>query len=302
VKYVYDVPWAREHGHLDILPMTQFLRPAYFIKVMGNYTDFHIYEVGPIETAITENTSVMLSINQEGWSEPQLVNGVLAQSVIAGSVLPRLYVDTPDLTIVKITYLDSGTDMLSVNFYNQYSDTTVFDYAVIRKNNTNEWKTYEFLAPIGEEGYAELAFHAYNENFTISRIEAVPFQCQGKVSLYSLEEKFTNSTFPPTLMVYLPILYNNETIKVQTNSFGKEISVEIFEGVIQPWETAQWWEHHEIVDRSPSMPAYGQTNPHLVWKTGKTEEPGLYTMLISLRDRYSQDAKVDLHISIGGTK
>jgi 4-amino-4-deoxy-L-arabinose transferase-like glycosyltransferase len=303
VKYVYDVPWAREHGHLDILPMTQFLRPPYFIKVVGDKgIDYNIYEVGPIETPITENTSVMLSINEGGWSEPQVVNGVLAQSVIAGSVLPRLYVDTPDLTMVKITYLDSGTDMLSVNFYNQYSDTTVFDYAVIQKNNTNEWKTYEFLAPIGEEGYAELAFHAYNENFTISKIEAVPFQSQGKVSLYSLEKKFTSSTFPPTLMVHLPILYNNETIKVQTNSFGKEISVEIFEGVIQPWETAQWWEHHEIVARSPSMPAYGQTNPHLVWKTKNTEEPGLYTMVITLRDEYNQNVEADLQISIGGTK
>lgn len=302
VKYIFDVPWAREHGHLDLLPMTQFLRPPYFIKVKVNNTDLHIYEVGPIETPITENTSVMLSINQRGWSEPQVVNGVLAQSVIAGSVLPRLYVDTSDLTIVKITYLDTGTDMLSVNFYNQYSDTTVFDYAVIQKNNTNEWKTYEFLAPLGKKGYAELAFHAYNENFTISKIEAVPFQSQGKVTLYSLEEKITSATFPPTLMVYLPILNDNETVRVQTDSFGKEMSVEIFEGVIQPWETAQWWEYHEIVARSPSMPAYGQTNPSLVWKTSKTEEPGLYTMVMTLRDEYSQDVEVDLQISIGGTK
>ena len=302
VKYIFDVPWAREHGHLDILPMTQFLRPPYFIKIMGNNNDFHIYEVGPIETPITENTSIMLSINQRGWSESQLVNGVLAQSVIAGSVLPRLYVDTSNLTIVKITYLDSGTDMLSVNFYNEYSDTTVFDYAVIQKNDTNEWKTYEFLAPLGKEGYVELAFHAYNENFTISRIEAVPFQSQGKVSVYSLEGKITSATFPPRLMVYLPILNDNETVMVQTDSFGKEISVEIFEGVIQPWETSQWWEHHEIVVRSPSMPAYGQTNPSLAWKTRKTEEQGLYTMVIMLRDEYNQDVEVDLQISIGGTK
>ncbi len=302
VKYVFDVPWAREHGHLDILPMTQFLRPPYFIKVIENNTDFHIYEVGPIETPITENTSVLLSINQKGWSEPQLVNGVLTQSVIAGSVLPRLYVDTPELTIVKITYLDTGTDMVSINFYNQYSDTTVFDYAVIRKHNTNEWKTYELLAPIGEEGYVELAFHAYNENFTISRIEAVPFQSPGKVSFHSLEEKMTSSTFPPTLIIYLPILYNNETITVLTDTFGKEISVEIFEGVIQPWETAHWWEHHEIVARSPSMPAYGQADPCIVWKTRKTEEPGLYTMVVMLRDEYSQDVEVNLQISIGGTK
>jgi hypothetical protein len=302
VKYVFDVPWAREHGHLDILPMTQFLRPPYFIKVFDNVTDLHIYEVGPIETPITANSPIMLSINQRGWSEPQLIHGVLAQSVVAGSVFPRLYVDTPDLTSVKITYLDMGTDMVSINLQNPYSEKTIFDYAVIQKTDTNEWKTCEFLAPTSEEGFVELALHAYNENFTISRIEAVPFQSQGKVSLHSLEGKITNSTFPPTLMVYLPILYNNETVLVQTHSFGKEISVEIVEGVIQPRETTQWWEHHAIVARSPSLPTYGQPNPSLVWKTKKTQEPGLYTMVIMLRDGYIQDVEVDLQISIGGTK
>jgi hypothetical protein len=299
VKYVFDVPWAREHGHMDILPMTQFLRPPYFIKVMDNGSDLNIYEVGPIETPITANSPIMLSINQEGWSEPQLINGVPAQSIVAGSVLPRLYVDTPNLTSVKITYLDAGTDRVSINLYNPYSETTVFDYAVIQKNNTNEWKTCEFLAPLSEKGFVEFAPHAYNENFTISRIEAVPFQAEGKVSLYSLEREMTSATFPPTLMVYLPILYDNETLMVQTDSFGKEISLEIFEGVIQPWETTEWWGQHALVARSPSLPTYGQVNPSLVWKT---KESGLYTLVIMLRDGYVQDAKVDLRISLGGTK
>jgi 4-amino-4-deoxy-L-arabinose transferase-like glycosyltransferase len=298
VKYVLDVAWAREHGHFDILPMAQFLRPPYFLTIMDYGGNPNIYEVGPIETPITANSRIMLSISQKGWSEPQLINGVLAQSVIAGSNFPRLYVDTPNLTSVEITYLDTGTDKLSINVYNPYSNTTIFDYTVIKKKDTNEWKTYEFLAPASEKGYVELAFHAYYENFTISRLEAVPVQSQGKVSLCSLERELTNTTFPPTLMVYLPILADNETVMVQTDSFGKEISVEIFEGVIQPWETTKWWEHHESVARSPSLPTYGQANPSLVWKTTKS---GLYTLVITLRDEYVQDAKVDLQISIGGT-
>jgi len=298
VKYVFDVPWAREHGHLDILPMTQFLRPPYFIKVMGNHSDLNIYNVGPIETPVTANSQVMLSTNQRGWSEPQLIKDAFAQSVVAGSVFPRLYVNTPDLTSVRITYLDMGTDKVSIHLYNPYSKETIFDYAVIQKNDTNEWKTYEFLAPLSEEGFVELAFHAYNENFTLSRIEAVPFQSQGKVSLRSLQGKITNSTFPPTLMVYLPILNANETVLVQTDSFGKEVSVEIIEGVIQPWETSEWWEHHAIIARSPSLPTYGEANPPLVWKTKKS---GLYTLVIMLKDGYIPDVEVDLQISIGGT-
>ena len=299
VKYVFDVPWARKHGQMDILPMTQFLRPPYFVKVMDNGTNLNIYEVGPVETPITNNSPVMLSINQQGWSEPQVIDGVVAQSVVAGSVLPRLYVDTPDLTTVKITYLDDGTDKVSINLYNPYSDSTVFDYAAIQKSNTGEWKTSEFLAPLSEEGFVEFAFHAYYENFTISQIEAVPFQAEGKVTLSSLKRGITSATFPPTLMVYLPILYENETLTVQTDSFGKDISLEIFEGVIQPWETTTWWERHTLVTRSPSLPTYAQDNPSLIWKTKKSS---LYTLVISLRGGGSQDAKVDLNISLGGTK
>jgi len=298
VKYVLDVKWAREHGHFDILPMAQFLRPPYFLTIMDYGGNPNLYEVGPIETPITANSPIMLSINQKGWGKPQLINGVLAQTVIAGSNFPRLYVDTPNLTSVKITYLDTGTDKLSINLYNQYSKTTIFDYTVIQKKDTNEWKTCEFLAPASEKGYVELAFHAYYENFTISRIEAVPVQSQGKVSLCSLEREMTNATFPPTLMVYLPILADDETVMVQTDSFGKEISVEIFEGVIQPWETTKYWEHHELVARSPSLPTYGQANPSLVWKT----KSGLYTLIITLRDEYVQDTKMDLQISMGGTR
>jgi hypothetical protein len=301
VKYVFDVPWAREHGHLDILPMTQFLRPPYFIKVVvGNKSDYNIYRVGPVETPITANSPVMLSINERGWSEPQLVNGVLAQSVIADNVSPRLYVDTPDLISVKITYLDSGTNEASINVYNLYSKATVFDYFVIQRNNTNEWKTCEFLVPPSEEGYVELALHAYHDNLTISNIEAVPFKSEGRVSLLSLEGKM-NATLPPTLMVYLPILPDNETVLVQTGSFGKEVSVEVVEGLIQPWEATQWWEQHVIVARSPSLPTYGQVDPALVWKTKVKDEPGLYTIVVTPRDGSIQDGEVNLRISIGGT-
>jgi hypothetical protein len=307
VKYFYDVPWALEHGHLDILPMAQFARPPYFFKVvdeLDNTTDLHIYSVGPVESPITANSPLMLSISQKGWSEPQDVNGVLAQGIIAKSEYARLYVDTPNVTLVKITYLDDGTDSVSIHLYNQYAKKTIHDYAVIPRTDTYEWKTFEFLVPPTDKGYVELAFHAYKErDLNVSKIEAVPFQSyQGKGSLYSLGGKITNSTSPPTLMAYLPILYANETVQVQTNSFGKEISVELVEGVIQPWETTQWWEHHTIVARSPSLPTYGQPDASLVWKTRKTEEPGIYTVVIMLREGYTQDAEVNLRISIGGTK
>ena len=301
VKYVVDVAWARAHGHFDILPMAQFLgSPSpYFPTIVDGLGNPNIYNVGPIETPITENSPTVISINQKGWSELQLIDGAYAQSVIAGNDSSRLYIATPNLTSLNITYLDVGTDSLSINLHNPYSKKWIYDYGSIQKNNTGKWKTYEFLAPLSEKGFVELAFHAYTENFTISRIEAAPFQSEGKVTLNSLYREIINATFPPTLMVYLPILYEDEKILVQTNSFGQEISAEIFEGVIQPWGTSNWREHHALVAGSPSPPTNGQANLSFVWKAQKS---GLYTLVITLKDGYVQTTKVGLQISIGGSR
>jgi hypothetical protein len=172
VKYVLDAAWDRTNSHLDILPMTQFLGSPYFPIIIDRSGNPTIYNVGPIETPITANSSILLSINQEGWSELRVMNGTLVQSVIAGSDSARLYVVASDLAIIKITYLDVGKDNLSINLYDPHSKAWIYDYATIEKNDTNEWKTYEFLAPISEAGFVEFDLYASYENFTISRIEA----------------------------------------------------------------------------------------------------------------------------------
>ncbi len=296
IKYVLDVEWARTHGHFDILPMVQYLGTPFFPKIT-NLTGYNpIYNVGPnVTSEIATNSVLPVAINQKGWTEPEVINGELAQSVIPREVSPRLWVATPNLTSVKITYLDAGTDKLSIYVYNAYLKMYT-EFAFIQKTDAKEWKTYEFLAPVSKKGCVEIALHTYSENFTISKIEAAPFQSQEKVSLYSLGGKITDTTFPPTLMVYLPILDENETVLVQTNSFGKNISVELFEGVIHPWET-RWWGNHKQVVRSPII--NGQPNASLAWNV---QESGLYTLVIVLNEDYIQDTRVDLRISMGGTR
>ena len=298
VKYILDVAWARTHGHFDILPLTQFLGSVYFPKIVDYSGNPDIYNVGPVKNPITKDSYTLVSINQAGWSKPQLVDGTYAQSVIAGNESARLLIATPNLTRVTITYHDVGKDSLSINLHNPYSKNWTNGYATIQKMDTGKWKTFEFLAPLIEEGFAELAFHAFTENFTISRIEAAPFQAQGKSTLDSLESKMTGATDPPTLMTYLPVLHANEKVTVQTDSFGKEICIEIFEGVIQPWETTSWWGRHELAVRSPNSTVQGQVNSSLVWNATKS---GLYTLVIVLREGYAQDTRVDLKISRGVT-
>jgi hypothetical protein len=301
VKYIVDVDWARKHGHFDILPMSQFLgSPSpYFPTLLDCSGNPNIYNVGPFETPITANSPTIISINKEGWSDLQIINGIYAQSVIAGSDSARLYVATPNLTSVKLTYYDVGKDILSINVHNPCSKEWIYGYGVVQKNNTGKWKNYEFLAPLSKKGYVEIGFHAYTENFTISRIEATPYQADGKTSIDSLKTKIATTTNPPTLMIYLPFLNENGTIMVQTNSFEKKICIEIFEGIIQPWETTGWWRRHELAARTPNSTVYGQVDPSLVWQATKS---GLYTLVIVLREEYALDTMVDLKISVGGTQ
>ncbi len=298
VKYILDVTSARTHGHFDILPLTLFLGSAYFPKILDCSGNPDIYKVGPVENPITTESPIIISMNQKGWSEPNQVEGVYTQAVIAKNDSSRLFVATPSLTRVNITYLDVGTDGLSINLFNPYAKDWICSYGVIEKKDTGKWKTYEFLPPLSQEGFVELAFHCNSENFTISRIEASQFQMLGKSTLDSLKSEITYTTDPPTLMAYLPIFRSNETMTVQTDSFGKKICVEIFEGLIQPWEATGWWKNHGLATRTPNSTTIGQVNPSLTWNATKS---GLYTMVIVLRDAYSENTIIDLQISKGGT-
>jgi hypothetical protein len=295
VKYVIDIRWAHVQGHLDILPLARFLGSPYFPLILDRAGDPNIYNVGPIETPITANSSVLISIGQEGWDQPCIVNGKLAQNVIAEKPVARLYVEALNLTLIKITYLDAGKGNLSINLYNPYSRACIHNYALIQKGNTNEWKTYEFLAPVCEKGFVEFIFYAHLENFTIYNIEATQFNTRGKASFYALKKEFTDSTFLPSLMVYLPILQSNQNVTVETDSYGRRMRVMIFEGVIQPWEK-------ELLDIRKShglvIDSGKKQNPSLCWRVVKS---GLYTIVVTLYGEPNPlDVQVDLQIIIEG--
>ena len=173
VKYVLDVAWARTHGHFDILPMAKYLDSPYFPVIMDRGGNPNIYNVGPIKTPIIANSPVLLSISQEGWSELEIRNGKLTQSVIAGTNSARLYVSTLNQTIiVKITYLDDGKDKLSIHLYDPCQKTWYYNYTIIQKNDTKKWCVYEFSIPPNDMGFVKLSLHAYYENFIVARIEA----------------------------------------------------------------------------------------------------------------------------------
>ena len=294
VGYILEPDWIRSWAFYNELPLNTFLGSPYF-PVVFEAGDVVIYNVGPIYDPITVDSPRPISISGKGWSDVQILNGREAKSVLAGSTYPRLAVAALDLTLVGITYLDKGTDRLSLHLFLPQQNEWIHDYVTITKQDSGEWKTFQFLVPIdSERRFIEFGLHAYNEDFTINRIEAVPFQAVGKVSLASLSSEITNTTNPPTLMVYLPLLKKGGKIMVETDSHSQNIRVELFEGIIQPWELSGWCERHIMVAGSPSLPIYGKENPSLICEI----KGGCYTLVIVLWDEYQMSASVDLTVVI----
>jgi hypothetical protein len=302
VSYILDVDWARLHGHFDVLPMANYLGPPspYFPTIFDPSTNHRIYNVGPIKSPITDNSPTPISISKDGWSEVKSINGVDAQSIAAGNDTARLFVEATNLTSLKITYLDVSKDPVSVNLHDPYTQEWINGYAVIQRNNTGQWKEYEIMAPFVEEGFFEFGFHAYKEDFTVSKIYAAPYQSQGRALMPSfnstLNMEIMNTTSPTTLAVYVPMWNYSKQIEVATNSYGKEICIEIFEGIIHPSETTNWWARHALVDRTPNSITRGEINPSIVFET---EKSGLYTVVVIMREAY-ENPKVDVHITIRG--
>ena len=140
-----------------------------------------------------------------------------------------------------------------------------------------------------------MGLYAFSENFTVSKIDATPIQLEGKTPISNtnatLSMNITNTTTPPTLMVYLPYVNESSKIQVSTNSYGKESAIEVFDGLIQPWETSNWWAIHDLAIRSPlhSIVTDG-IDPFFIWEANKS---GFYTLVIVLRQGWVENSTVD---------
>jgi hypothetical protein len=306
VSIIVDVLWAREHGHFNILPLAKYLgTPSPFFPMILNYNDSNpaIYNVGPFKSPLTDNSTNLVSISQTGWGEVRVLDEVKTQTVLAESNSTRLYVETPKLMIVNITYLDVGKGPVSINVHNFDMKNWTNGYTTIQRNNTGNWSTFGFILPPNEKGYAELGVHAFGENFTISNIEVSPYQSMerpvlssvnGTISNGTLSMNLTRTTLPESLIFYLPISNGTQSVSILTSSYGKQVGLEIFDGIIQPSENTNWWKRHEFVTRSPTSVVQGELSPALVWQP---EKSGYYTVVVVLREYWKEDPRIVLTVS-----
>lgn len=291
ISYIYLSQYPVPQ-HISQMPLIKLLGSPYFPIVYWKPNPSHcIYKVGPITTPITRQEGIYVNVNQ--WAGPIYIENKTALGVKAGDYLaPRVYVTAPSPMLVRMTYLDVGKGCLDVNLLSPTTGKWYLGLSIIRKEGSGLWKEYSFIVPPDPLGFIELGLHAY-EDFWISNLTIEPVNVTGYCHIGRLDSMFRNSTQPPTIMVLLPPLVGNEVVQVEAKS-QYSISVEIFEGVIQPWETTKWWERHRMVVRSPELPTFGIRSPTLYWRA----KPGIYTLVVVLWDEYKSDAKAELSITI----
>jgi hypothetical protein len=219
-----------------------------------------------------------------------------------------LFAATPTPLSANLTFLDLGRGTLDVNFLDSHRNVWITILS-LAKNDTGEWKTVVFFVPSDpRNGFVELGFYAQGDNFTVNAItlgELASYPAPSGKESYLLFSSYSNHTvnltwanytYPPTLMVYFPLMLGGEKVSITVSSFGQNASIDIFEGVIQN-EHSSWWNQHYAEARSPALPVIGLRNPTLHYAF----TPGLYTLVISLQQPFSPGMPFAVSVNLTST-
>jgi len=72
------------------------------------------------------------------------------------------------------------------------------------------------------------------------------------------------------------------------------VGIEIYDGIIQPGESTNWWARHRFITRSPLSVINGALSPSLLWQP---EKSGYYTVVMVLREYWKEDPRMELMVS-----
>lgn len=230
---------------------------------------------GNVNIADIINTDV-ISINYNdtnSWSKPYVINDLPVIAVVADSVTPRVYLNITEPSVLKITYIDTSNMAFDVNIK---IDEEWHSIARVKRTNTNELKTVNILIPYNLP--TELGIYAWYEDLIINKLFIHSFNItDSRVLITDSEGLISNETTPNALFIYTNFIKANKTIHVDVSSNRKEVSIEIFNGIIQLDEYTNWWTKHEMIYRIPEKPFHGLYNPKLILNINKD---GFYTIAI----------------------
>src|SRR3989304_9278252 len=185
VKFFFERANEEEKELFSKLPLTKFLSTPQFPIVFEDGSS-KVYKIGNFTTDPIVDSTALAYIAPSGWANVMEIDGHVVRSVIRNSNAPRLYVATPQLMNVTITYLDKGHGKLITNLYNPYNQIWLYDHNVIKKENSGEWRIREFLIPMDvERGFVELGLFAEGEDFVIKSIKVDYAESNNRAALNS---------------------------------------------------------------------------------------------------------------------
>ncbi|RLF10681.1 MAG: hypothetical protein DRJ98_05540 [Thermoprotei archaeon] len=115
---------------------------------------------------------------------------------------------------------------------------------------------------------------------------------------FSFNVTLVNATQPPMGVVYIPLPcdYAGRVLRVSVNSYGHNVSLEVFKGLV-PSNASRWWERYVMVCRSPPLSeALGSFNPELEWEIN---DAGYFTlMVVSWDEQWIEPFNVTLTLDI----
>ena len=309
VTYIYDSPAGRIPLWSD-LPLTMYLGSPYLPEAynpLPNGVAGTIYSVGYGRPPVVDENSLPIAFSYLGWrwnvtDSYATVSTISELEDRALSDLSWLSIATPTVVNLTITYLDRGVGHDDINYLNKYANRWIEGYHIIRKSGTDSVATTSLiLLPCVELGYVNLGLHSHRDPLTILKLHAEPLEVDGRCFYTNLTGSFTNQTSPPTLTIYLPLLEGGERLSIWAESHGAKVSLEIFEGVVYPWERTGWWLNHSMLARDPELPVMGGEDPSIVgWKA--PADVNFVTAMAVLWDEYTGDERLDLTLEIGDAR
>lgn len=240
-------------------------------------------------------SSDIISINYNdtnSWSEPYIINDFPIIAVLADSVTPRVYLNITTPSVLKIDYIDTSNMAFDVNIN---IDGEWYNIARVKRTNTNELKTVNILVPYNLP--SQLGIYAWHEDLIINKLSVNTFNSTyNRVLFDGSKGIISNETTPNALFIYMGFIKANTTIDIDIDSHGKEVSIEVFNGVIQLYKYTNWWIENEMIYRIPEKPFHGLYNPKLRLDIDKDD---FYTIVIiywGVRPISEMDPLVDFKI------
>ncbi|RLF14204.1 MAG: hypothetical protein DRJ97_06690, partial [Thermoprotei archaeon] len=308
VSYVYDTPAGRI-PLWDDLPLTMYLGspwlPEAYMPLPYGVAGT-IYSVGVERLPIVARDSLPISLSYLGWrwrhEEDKLC--LTTVSELEDRVLsdhPRIFVAAPTAVNLTITYLDEGLGHDDLNYYDKYTGQWFKGYYLVKKRDTGGVEKASFIVVPGLElRYVELGVHSHRDSLKVLNLSAEPLRTEGRCFFTELSTKPSLKTAPPALFVYLPLMEGGERVSAWVRSYGLNASLEIFEGVIQPWE-AKWWLAHTMLARDPELPVMGKRDPSIVgWRVPFKAK--FLTLVVVLWDPLNGEEDLDLVVEVGDVR